>query len=121
MRPSSHHRSAAARKIREPSQPSKQRGCTGTARTPFFEVSMTTAAHLERRLEAIRGSTLRRTPNVRVLAGYAQHVNCNLSTLGFAAGVNFDRLLVKTRFQMPFGQSPFAIGRGFGFEKLLRA
>ena len=82
---------------------------------------MTTAAQLERRLEEIRGNKLRRTPNVRVLAGYAQHVNCNLATIGFVAGVNFDRLLAKTRFQMPFGQSPFAIARGFAFEKLLRA
>lgn len=81
---------------------------------------MTTAALLEKRLEEIRGNNLRRTPNVRVLAGYAQHVNCNLATLGFAAGVNFDRLLAKTRFQMPFGQSPFAIARGLAFEKLLR-
>src|SRR5207249_2710689 len=68
---------------------------------------------VEQRLAAIRGVAPRRSPNVRVLAGYAQHTNCNLATLGFAAGVNFDRLLVKTRFQMPFGQSPFAIGRGF--------
>jgi hypothetical protein len=76
---------------------------------------------VEQRLTAIRGGAPRRSPNVRVLAGYAQHTNCNLATLGFAAGVNFDRVLTKTRFQMPFGQSPFAIGRGFGFEKLLRA
>lgn len=82
---------------------------------------MTTTTQLERRLEEIRGDKPRHTPNVRVLAGYAQHVNCNLATLGFAAGVNFDRLLAKTRFQMPFGQSPFAIARGLAFEKLLRA
>jgi hypothetical protein len=81
--------------------------------------SVTTS--LERRLADILGKAPRRSPNVRVLAGYAQHINCKLATLGFAAGVNFDRLLVKTRFQMPFGQSPFAIGRGLGFEKLLRA
>jgi hypothetical protein len=82
---------------------------------------MTTGTQVERRLEEIRGNKLRRTPNVRVLAGYAQHVTCNLATLGFAAGVNFDRLLAQTRFQMPFGQSPFAIARGFAFENLLRA
>jgi hypothetical protein len=41
--------------------------------------------------------------------------------LGFSASVNFDRLLAGTRFQAPFGQSPFAIGRGLAFEKLLRA
>ena len=73
---------------------------------------MTTGTQVDRRLEEIRGNKLRRTPNVRVLAGYAQHVTCNLATLGFAAGVNFDRLLAKTRFQMQYGQSPFAIARG---------
>jgi hypothetical protein len=81
---------------------------------------MAVSNNLERRLEEIRGQVPRRSPNVRVLAGYAQHTNCKLATLGFATGVNFDRLLAKTRFQMPFGQSPFAIGRGFAFEKLLR-
>ncbi len=76
---------------------------------------------VEQRLTAIRGVAPRLSPNVRVLASYSQHIGCNLASLGFAAGVNFDRLLVKTRFQMPFGQSPFAIGRGLGFERLLRA
>jgi hypothetical protein len=76
---------------------------------------------VEQRLAAIRGGAPSRSPNVRVLAGYAQHISCNLATLGFAAGVNFDRLLAKTRFQVLFGQSPFAIGRGLAFEKLLRA
>src|SRR5438132_6335234 len=76
---------------------------------------------LERRLADILGVAPRRSPSVRVLAGYAQHVDCNLASLGFAAGADFDRLLVKTRHQMPFGQSPFAIGRGLGFEKILRA
>jgi hypothetical protein len=82
---------------------------------------MAASAQLEQRLAEIRGGAPSRSPNVRVLAGYSQHITCNLATLGFAAGVNFDRLLVKTRFQMPFGQSPFAIGRGLAFEKLLRA
>jgi hypothetical protein len=77
--------------------------------------------HPQEHLDAIRGNAPRRSPNVRVLAGYAQHMNCGLANLGFAAGVNFDRLLAKTRFQSPFGQSPFAIGRGLAFEKLLRA
>src|SRR5262249_43309317 len=78
-------------------------------------------ASVENRIAEILGTAPRRTPNVRVLAGYAQHICCKLATLGFAAGVDFDRLLAKSRFQMPFGQSPFAIGRGLAFEKLLRA
>jgi len=76
---------------------------------------------IEKRLDQIRGKAARHSPTVRALAGYAQHTQCNLATLGFAAGVNFDRILVKTRFQAPFGQSPFAIARGFAFENRLRA
>jgi hypothetical protein len=56
-----------------------------------------------------------------VLAAYSQHTDCNLATLGISAGINFDRLLAGTRFQAPFGQSPFAFRRGLSFEKLLRA
>jgi hypothetical protein len=81
---------------------------------------MTTATHLDRRLEAIRGDARRLSPTVRVLAAYTRHTDCNLATLGLAARVDFDRLLTGTRFQVPFGQSPFAIGRGLAFEKLLR-
>lgn len=76
---------------------------------------------MEHRLEVIRGNAPKRAPTVRVLAGYAQHTKCNLASIGFAAGVDFDRLLTKTCYQMPFGQSPFAIARGFAFEKMLRA
>jgi hypothetical protein len=62
-----------------------------------------------------------RSPTVRVLASYASHTDCNLASLGFAARVDFDRLLVGTEFQAPFGQSPFAFSRGINFERLLRA
>lgn len=76
---------------------------------------------IKSRLQEIRGGAPQRSPNIRVLSGYAQHTSCNLATVGFMAGVDFDRLLTKTRYQMPFGQSPFAIARGFAFEKMLRA
>jgi hypothetical protein len=72
------------------------------------------------RLDEIRGRAPRRSPNVRVLAAFAQNTDCRLATLGFAAGVDFDRLLVGTRFRAPFGQSPFAFQRGLAFEKMLR-
>src|SRR5262249_11056988 len=62
-----------------------------------------------------------RSPNVRVLAAYAQNTACALAGLAFSAGVNLDKLLVGTRFQAPFGQSPFAFQRGLAFEKSLRA
>ena len=67
-------------------------------------------------LQTIRGEAPRRTPSVRTLAAYAQHTDCNLATLGFAAGVDFDRLLKDTPYQAPFGQSPFAFARGLQFE-----
>src|SRR5687768_14348194 len=76
--------------------------------------------HLARRLDEVRGKLPRRSPSVRVLAAFAQTTDCPLATLGFAAGVDFDRLLKGTRFQPAFGQSPFAFQRGLAFEKMLR-
>lgn len=81
---------------------------------------MPPTAHLERRLQQIRGSAPSRSPSVRVLGAFAQNTDCRLATLGFAAGVDFDRLLKSTRFQPAFGQSPFAFARGLAFEKMLR-
>src|SRR3954471_2596652 len=71
-------------------------------------------------LVRVRGRAPTRSPNVRVLAAYASHTNCNLATLGFSAGVDFDRLLRDTRFETPFGQSPFAFTRGNLFEAAFR-
>jgi hypothetical protein len=58
---------------------------------------------------------------VRVLAAYSGHTDCNLATLAFGASVDLDKLLVGTPFQVQFGQSPFAIGRGEQFERSMRA
>src|SRR5262245_34993366 len=74
-----------------------------------------------KRLDEIRGGELRRSPNVRTLAAYAARSSCRLATLGFFAGVDFDRLLGGTAYEMPFGLSPFAIARGLKFERALRA
>jgi hypothetical protein len=84
-------------------------------RTPALALPAT--AHLER----IRGGAPPRSPTVRALAAYARHTDCPLATLGFVAGVDFDRLLRGTHYQAPFGQSPFAIARGRKFEERLRA
>jgi hypothetical protein len=81
---------------------------------------MTTSPKLEQRLAEIRGNAPRRSPTVRVLAAHSQHTDCKLAALGFAAGIDFDRILIGTRFRAPFGQSPFALGRGLAFEKRLR-
>lgn len=72
------------------------------------------------RLAALRGSAPRRSANVRELARFAANSACSLANVGFAARVDFDQLLRKTRFEAPFGQSPFAFRRGNRFEELLR-
>jgi hypothetical protein len=69
----------------------------------------------------LRGGAPRRSPTVRVLAAYSGHTDCNLATLAFGASVDMDKLLVSTPFQVQFGQSPFAIGRGEQFERSMRA
>lgn len=80
----------------------------------------TVSAHVQRHLEEIRGDAPRRSKNVRALAAYADHSDCNLATLAFASDVDLDRLLLKTQFEAPFGQSPFAFRRGLTFEQILR-
>jgi hypothetical protein len=72
------------------------------------------------RLGEVRGGAPYRSPSVQALAAFAQNTDCRLATLGFAAGVDFDRLLAGTRFRPSFGQSPFAIQRGLAFENMLR-
>jgi hypothetical protein len=73
-----------------------------------------------RRLEEIRGNAPRPSTSVRTLAAFAHHTDCPMANLAFAAGVDLERLLVGTRFQPSFGQSPFAFQRGLAFEESLR-
>lgn len=68
----------------------------------------------------LRGTAPKRSPTVRVLAGYSGHTECNTASLAFAAGVDMDQLLVGTHYQVQFGQSPFALGRGTQFERSIR-
>ncbi|MBL4844228.1 MAG: hypothetical protein JKY65_01770 [Planctomycetes bacterium] len=72
------------------------------------------------RLDALAGGGPKRSPNVRALARFAANSDCQLATVGFAARIDFDKLLVGTEFEVPFGQSPFAFRRGDRFEDLLR-
>jgi hypothetical protein len=72
-------------------------------------------------LRDVRGGAPRRSPTVRALAAFADHGDCNLATLAFAAGVDTDRLLAKTDYEAPFGQSPFAFARGLAFERMIGA
>jgi hypothetical protein len=71
-------------------------------------------------LAAVRGNAPKASPNVRRLAAFAKVHSCPTAVLAFAAGVDSNRVLTGTRLEMPFGQSPFAIGRGVAFENLLR-
>jgi len=72
------------------------------------------------RLRALAADARERRPDVRALARFAANAECNMASLGFAARVDFDRLLEKTTFEVPFGQSPFAFRRGKTFEERLR-
>lgn len=71
-------------------------------------------------LDTVRGSAPATRPNVRRLAAYANVHTCPTAAVAFAAGVDTNRAFAGTRLEMPFGQSPFAIGRGVAFENLLR-
>lgn len=75
---------------------------------------------LQGRLGELAGNAPERSPNVRTLARYAANSACRLAALGFAARVDFDKLLVGTAYEVPFGQSPFAFERGNQFEERLR-
>jgi hypothetical protein len=72
------------------------------------------------RLTELRGGAKERSPNVRALARFAATSQCRMASLGFAARVDFDQLLVRTKFEVPYGQSPFAFRRGEQFEERLR-
>lgn len=72
------------------------------------------------RLATLAGQAPRSRANVRTLAKFAANSGCKLATLGFATRVDLDRVLVGTRFEVPFGQSPFAFRRGNTFEERLR-
>lgn len=71
-------------------------------------------------LAAVRGQAPRTRPNVRRLAAFANVHSCPTAAVAFAAGVDTNRAFTGSRLEMPFGQSPFAIGRGVAFENLLR-
>jgi hypothetical protein len=71
-------------------------------------------------LAAVRGRAPGTRPNVRRLAAFANVHSCPTAAVAFAAGVDTNRTFTGSRVEMPFGQSPFAIGRGVAFENLLR-
>lgn len=72
-------------------------------------------------LDRVRGRAKEARPSVRRLAAFANVHACPTAAVAFAARVDTNRALAGTALEMPFGQSPFAIGRGLAFEGLLRS
>ena len=71
-------------------------------------------------LDRVRGRAPAMRPNVRRLAAFASVHTCPTAAVAFAARIDTNRVLAGTSAEMPYGQSPFAIGRGVAFEALLR-
>jgi hypothetical protein len=71
-------------------------------------------------LARVRGRAPEIRANVRRLAAFANVHACPTAAVAFAARVDTNKVLAGTSMEMPFGQSPFAIGRGVAFEALLR-
>lgn len=71
-------------------------------------------------LERVRGRAPVIQANVRRLAAFANVHSCPTAAVAFAARIDTNKVLTGTSMEMPFGQSPFAIGRGVAFEALLR-
>ena len=69
-------------------------------------------------LDRVRGRAPSLQANVRRLAAFANVHSCPTSAVAFAARVDTNKVLAGTSMQVPFGQSPFAIGRGVAFEAL---
>ena len=68
-----------------------------------------------------RPRTGSRDPGERAPPGpFANVHSCPTAAVAFAARIDTSRALAGTSMEMPFGQSPFAIGRGVAFEALLR-
>jgi hypothetical protein len=61
-----------------------------------------------------------RPATVANLASFAEHASCPTAGLGFATGVDFDRLVGGTDFASPFGQTPYAFARGRRFEAYVK-
>lgn len=71
-------------------------------------------------ISKVRGTAPSAPRSVRGLAAYANVHQCRTAAVAFAAGIDSSKILSKTGYEPPFGQSPFAIARGNSFERLLR-
>ncbi|MFC1419239.1 hypothetical protein [Streptacidiphilus cavernicola] len=76
---------------------------------------------LERRLAGLRGDAPQRSLDARALAALAANPGCSRRAVLDAAGVDKAALAGRLGRPAPFGQSPFAISRGIGFERRVKA
>ena len=76
---------------------------------------------LERRLAGLRGDAPQRSLDARALAVLAANPGCGRRAVLDAAGVDKADLATRLGNPAPFGQSPFAISRGLGFERRVKA
>ncbi len=76
---------------------------------------------LERRLAGLRGDAPPRSLDARALAALAANPGCGRRAVLDAAGVDKTALAARLGRPAPFGQSPFAISRGLGFERRVTA
>lgn len=76
---------------------------------------------LERRLAGLRGDAPQRSLDARALAALAANPGCGRRAVLDAAGVDKADLATRLGNPAPFGQSPFAISRGLGFERRVKA
>ena len=76
---------------------------------------------LERRLAGLRGDAPQRSLDARALAALAANPGCGRRAVLDAAGVDKTDLATRLGSPAPFGQSPFAISRGLGFERRVKA
>ncbi|WP_052433416.1 hypothetical protein [Streptacidiphilus carbonis] len=80
-----------------------------------------TPSPLERRLAGLRGDAPQRSLDARALAALAANPGCGRRAVLDAAGVDKADLATRLGNPAPFGQSPFAISRGLGFERKVKA
>jgi hypothetical protein len=78
-------------------------------------------SRLERRLAGLRGDAPQRSLDARALAALAANPGCSRRAVLDAAGVDKAALATRLGHPAPFGQSPFAISRGLGFERRVKA
>lgn len=77
-------------------------------------------AGTERRLAWLRGGELPQTHNARTIAALASNPGCARRALLDAAATRKQDIAEHAGFPVPFGMSPFALGRGVVFERQLK-